>query len=230
MTPSSFKSVSLVRIGRAPSFENNAPARSILKISDFAHYKLSSRAEHLDLLDDFSLDCQRWEEERFVAISLGLIVQDAKKHDLLPPAWIGKDGKTHDLLPPVGAWISQCCTTELPKRSQSSLLLFNLDWDAANHPLRSDRTHLDFEREVGEFPRGGPLTRSRAGLGSDSATGGEGGKKKAQLVARTCLEPKWPRPSIPHLGHPHSTIAQDVDIPVLHNGTAEKKPVELASF
>ena len=41
---------------------------------------------------------------------------------------------------------------------------FNLDWDAANHPLRSDRTHLDFEREAGGFPRGGPLTRSRAGL------------------------------------------------------------------
>ena len=54
--------------------------------------------------------------------------------------------------------------------------------------------------------------------------------EKAQLVVQTCLEPKWPRPSLSHLGHPHSTIAQDVDIPVLHNGTDKKKLVELASF
>ena len=37
--------------------------------------------------------------------------------------------------------------------------------------------------------------------------------EKAQLVVQTCLEPKWPRPSLSHLGHPHSTIAQDVKVP-----------------
>ena len=31
------------------------------------------------------LDCQRWEEVRFVASNLCLIVKDGKKYDLLPP-------------------------------------------------------------------------------------------------------------------------------------------------
>ena len=31
------------------------------------------------------LDCQRWEEVRFVATSLCSIVKDGKKYDLLPP-------------------------------------------------------------------------------------------------------------------------------------------------
>ena len=60
------------------------------------------------------LDCQRWEEVRFVATSLCSIVKDGKKHGLLPPVCgvldceiatslcsIVKDGKKYDLLPPV---------------------------------------------------------------------------------------------------------------------------------
>eukprot|EP00439_Symbiodinium_sp_Y106_P033418 s6681_g4.t1 len=98
------------------------------------------------------LDCQRWEEVRFVATSLCPSVKDGKKYDLLPPVcgaglskmgrsticchqfavldcqrWeevrfvatslcsIVKDGKKYDLLPPVCARVSKkgrstfCC-------------------------------------------------------------------------------------------------------------------------
>ena len=69
----------------------------------------------------FVLDCQRWEEVRFVATNLCLIVKDGKKYDMLPPCvldnerWgevcfvvsnlclILKDGKKYDLLPPICA-------------------------------------------------------------------------------------------------------------------------------
>ena len=78
------------------------------------------------------LDCQRWEEVRFVATSLCSIVKNGKKYDLLPPVcaqrWeevlfvatslrssIVKDGREYDLLPPVCARLSKmgrstvCC-------------------------------------------------------------------------------------------------------------------------
>eukprot|EP00439_Symbiodinium_sp_Y106_P054482 s7855_g7.t1 len=78
----------------------------------------------------FVLDCQRWEEGRFVATSLCSIVKDGKKYDLLPPVcaqrWeevrfvatslcsIVKDGKKYDLLPPV-------CGARLSKMGRSTI-------------------------------------------------------------------------------------------------------------
>ena len=83
--------------------------------------RLSKMGRSTICCHQFVLDCQRWEEVRFVATSLrSSIVKDRKKYDLLPPVcaerWeevrlvatslrcsIVKDGKKYDLLPPVCA-------------------------------------------------------------------------------------------------------------------------------
>ena len=96
----------------------------------------------------FVLDCQRWEELRFVATSLrSSIVKDRKKYDLLPPVcaerWeevrfvatslqcsIVKDGKKYDLLPSVCASVKdgkkydllpQVCGARLSKIGRSTV-------------------------------------------------------------------------------------------------------------
>eukprot|EP00439_Symbiodinium_sp_Y106_P042167 s7855_g5.t1 len=77
------------------------------------------------------LDCQRWEEVRFVATNLCSIVKDGKKYDLLPPVcgprlskigrsticchqFVLKDGKKYDWLPPV-------CGARLSKMGKSTI-------------------------------------------------------------------------------------------------------------
>ena len=78
----------------------------------------------------FVLDCQRWEEARFVATSLCSIVKDGKKYDFLPPVcahltkirrsticchqFVLKGGKKYDLLPPV-------CGARLSKMGRSTI-------------------------------------------------------------------------------------------------------------
>ena len=47
--------------------------------------RLSKMERSTICCQQFVLDCQRWEEVRFVASSLSLIVKDGKKYDLLPP-------------------------------------------------------------------------------------------------------------------------------------------------
>ena len=70
-----------------------------------------------------ALDCQRWEEVRFVAASLCSSVKDGKKYDLLPPVcarlskmgksticchqFVLRGGKKYDLLPTVCARLSK---------------------------------------------------------------------------------------------------------------------------
>ena len=77
----------------------------------------SKMAKSMICCHQFVLDCQRWEEGRFVATSLCSIVkdwssvQDGKKYDLLHVRFVAtslrssivKDRKKYDLLPPVCA-------------------------------------------------------------------------------------------------------------------------------
>ena len=57
---------------------------------------LSSSGRSTIRCHQFVLHCHRWEEVRFVATSLCLVVTDGKKHALLPPvcAWLSQMGRS----------------------------------------------------------------------------------------------------------------------------------------
>ena len=120
----------------------------------------------------FVLDCQRWEEVRFVATSLRCsIVKDGKKFDLLPPVcarvsmmasticchqFVLKDGKKYGLLPPVCARLSKmgrstiCC--HLSKMGGSTICChqFVLDcqrWEEVRFVATSLRSSIVKDRK-----------------------------------------------------------------------------------